>query len=150
MRPSTHGPRTRHAHATHTPLIRLAIVQTEPSCFVATHHAHATGVESFTYGDFEEYYGVANANAEWERAGREARAARKGSKARKLVAAGAGGPASGGGARAGGVRDARSPAPAPAPTCAASVSTPASASASASTGGDGGGGGGGGVGYESD
>ena len=149
MRLSTHGPRTRHAHATHTPLIRLAIVQMEPSCIVATHHAHATGGQ-FTYGEFEEYYGVEKAEAEWLRAGREARAARKGSKARKLVAAGAGGPASGGGARAGGVRDARSPAPAPAPTCAASVSTPASASASASTGGDGGGGGGGGVGYESD
>ena len=68
----------------------------------------------------------------------------------KLGAAGADGAASGGCARAGAVRDARSPAPAPAPTCAASVSTPASASASASTGGDGGGGGGGGVGYESD
>jgi hypothetical protein len=62
----------------------------------------------------------------------------------KLGAAGADGAASGGCARAGAVRDARSPAPAPAPTCAASVSTSASASASASMGGDGGSGGGGG------
>ena len=150
MRPSTHGPRTRHAHATHTPLIRLVLVQTEPSCFVATHHAHATGVESFTYDEFVEYYGEKEAKVMWLKAGGQVAAPRKGSKARKLVAAGAGGRASGGCARAGGVRDARSPAPAPAPTCAASVSTPASASASASTGGDGGGGGGGGVGYESD
>jgi hypothetical protein len=147
---ATHGPRTRHAHATHTPLIRLVLVQTEPSCIVATHHAHATGVESYTYVEFVEHYGEVRAKAEWLRAGRKVAAARRGPKVRKLVAAGAGGPASGGCAPAGGVRVARSPAPAPAPTCAASVCPPASASASASTGGDGGGGGGGGVGYESD
>ena len=116
---------------------------------MATHHAHATGVP-FTYVEFVEYYGAEKAKAAWLKAGGQVAAAPKGSKARKLVAAGAGGRASGGCARAGGVRDARSPAPAPAPTGAASVSTPASASASASTGGDGGGGGGGGVGYESD